>query len=60
MSVPAAQILGALQAPEASPDTATERRAKSLNIIESTDFAKPTLQDYRVPPTTVHRLFASV
>jgi hypothetical protein len=53
ISVPEAQILGAVQAPEASP-------AKSLNTSEPTAFAKPTLPDYRVPPTTFYRLFASV
>jgi hypothetical protein len=60
MSVPAAQILGIVEAQEANPVTVTERRAKSLKISESTAFAKPTLPHYRVPPTTFYRLFASV
>jgi hypothetical protein len=59
-SVPASQILGVVHGPRATPVTATERRAKSVNISESRAFAKPTLPDYRVPPTTFQRLFASV
>ena len=43
------------------PATAVmQRRAKLLNISESTAFAKPTLPHYRVPLTTFYYLFASV